>query len=57
GFFEDDADDEDEDESEDKEEEEEHLALAGFVPPPAYRITARMSIRAQTPIPFPSMAE
>nr|GEX44737.1 retrovirus-related Pol polyprotein from transposon TNT 1-94 [Tanacetum cinerariifolium] len=26
-------------------------------PPPAYRTTARMSIRAQTPIPFPSKAE
>ncbi|GKD08044.1 hypothetical protein Tco_1187729, partial [Tanacetum coccineum] len=26
-------------------------------PPPAYRTTARMSIRAQTPIPFPSEAE
>nr|GEU51638.1 hypothetical protein [Tanacetum cinerariifolium] len=47
----DDADDEEEDEGED---EEEHLALADFVPPPAYRTTARMSIRAQTPIPFTS---
>ncbi|GJW93460.1 hypothetical protein Tco_0173132 [Tanacetum coccineum] len=26
-------------------------------PPPAYRTTARMSIRAQTPIPFPSETE
>ncbi|GJS93324.1 hypothetical protein Tco_0800292 [Tanacetum coccineum] len=52
----DDADDEEEDEDED-EEEEEHLALANSVPPPAYRTTARMSIRAQTPIPFPSEAE
>ncbi|GJW72681.1 hypothetical protein Tco_0129598 [Tanacetum coccineum] len=26
-------------------------------PPPTYRTTARMSIRAQTPIPFPSEAE
>ncbi|GJW15564.1 hypothetical protein Tco_0019697 [Tanacetum coccineum] len=26
-------------------------------PPPAYRTTAKMSIRAQTPIPFPSEAE
>nr|GEX67185.1 hypothetical protein [Tanacetum cinerariifolium] len=26
-------------------------------PPPAYRTTARMSIQAQTPIPFPSEAE
>ncbi|GKF53940.1 hypothetical protein Tco_0160850, partial [Tanacetum coccineum] len=42
---------------EDEEEEEEHLALADSVPPPAYRTTARMSIRAQTPIPFPSEVE
>ncbi|GJR16369.1 hypothetical protein Tco_0799021 [Tanacetum coccineum] len=52
--FRDNADDEEEDEDE---EEEEHLALADFVPPPAYRTTARMSIRDQTPIPFPSEAE
>ncbi|GJZ63296.1 hypothetical protein Tco_0619717 [Tanacetum coccineum] len=45
-----DVDDEEEDEDE---EEEEHLSLADSVPPPAYRTTARMSIRAQTPIPFP----
>ncbi|GKC92462.1 hypothetical protein Tco_1157904 [Tanacetum coccineum] len=50
----DDADYEEEDEDEDEEEEEEHLAPADSVPPPAYRITARMSIRDQTPIPFPS---
>ncbi|GKA56333.1 hypothetical protein Tco_0755405 [Tanacetum coccineum] len=48
----DDVDDEEEDESEDEEEEEEHLALADSVPPLAYRTTARMSIRAQIPIPF-----
>nr|GEV80148.1 hypothetical protein [Tanacetum cinerariifolium] len=53
--FEDDADDEEEDEGED--EEEEHLAPFDFVPPPAYRITVRMSIRAQTPIPFSSETE
>ncbi|GKE59782.1 hypothetical protein Tco_1510149 [Tanacetum coccineum] len=57
----DDADDEkeeeDKDEEEEEEEEEEHLALANSVPSPAYRTTARMSIRAQTPIPFPSEAE
>ncbi|GKC32629.1 hypothetical protein Tco_1039923, partial [Tanacetum coccineum] len=52
---EDDNDDVEEDEEE--EEEEEHLALADFVPPPAYRTTARMSIRAQTPTPFLSEAE
>nr|GEX82097.1 hypothetical protein [Tanacetum cinerariifolium] len=49
-----DADDEEEDEGEDKKEEEEHLALADSVPPPAYRTTARMFIRAQRPIPFSS---
>ncbi|GKA78287.1 hypothetical protein Tco_0784824, partial [Tanacetum coccineum] len=54
----DDADDEEEDEDEDEEEEEEeHLALADSVLPPACRTTARMSIRDQTPIPFPSAAE
>ncbi|GKA14208.1 hypothetical protein Tco_0693854 [Tanacetum coccineum] len=52
--FRDDADDEDKDE---EEEEEEHLAPADLVPPLAYRTTARMSIRAQTPNPFPSEAE
>ncbi|GJV60384.1 putative reverse transcriptase domain-containing protein [Tanacetum coccineum] len=52
--FRDDANDEEEDEVE---EEEEHLAPADSVLPPAYRTTARMSIRAQTPIPFPSEAE
>nr|GEV65725.1 hypothetical protein [Tanacetum cinerariifolium] len=52
--FGDNADDKEEDEGED---EEEHLALANSVPPPAYRTTARMSIRAQTPIPFTSEAE
>ncbi|GKE01157.1 hypothetical protein Tco_1389140, partial [Tanacetum coccineum] len=51
--FRDDADDEEEDED----EEEEHLAPADFVPPPAYRTTSRMSIRDQTPIPFPSEVE
>nr|GEU69743.1 putative reverse transcriptase domain-containing protein [Tanacetum cinerariifolium] len=47
----DDVDDEEEDEDEVKEEEE-HLAPADSVPPPAYRTTARMYIRAQTPILF-----
>nr|GEY44559.1 hypothetical protein [Tanacetum cinerariifolium] len=51
----DDANDEEEDEG--KGEEEEHLALADSIPPPVYRTTARMSIRAQTHIPFPSYAE
>ncbi|GJZ69867.1 hypothetical protein Tco_0633417, partial [Tanacetum coccineum] len=53
----DDVDEEEEDEDEEEEEEEDHLALANSVPPPAYRTTARMSIRAQTPIPFPSEVE
>ncbi|GJR04514.1 hypothetical protein Tco_0527498 [Tanacetum coccineum] len=52
----DDANDKEEDEDED-EEEDEHLALADSVPPPACRTTARMSIRDQTPIPFPSAVE
>nr|GEV01540.1 hypothetical protein [Tanacetum cinerariifolium] len=52
----DDAHDEEEDEGKD-EEEEEHIALANSVPPPAHLTTARMSIRTQTPIPFPSETE
>ncbi|GJX95544.1 hypothetical protein Tco_0351342 [Tanacetum coccineum] len=51
----DDADDKEE--YEDEDEEEDHIALANSVPPPAYHTTARMSIRAQTPIPFLSKAE
>ncbi|GJW97369.1 hypothetical protein Tco_0179177 [Tanacetum coccineum] len=54
---EDDVDDEEEDEDEDEEEEEENLALVDSIPPPAYHTTARISIRDQTPIPFPSEAE
>ncbi|GKF98081.1 hypothetical protein Tco_0296864, partial [Tanacetum coccineum] len=46
-----DADDENED------EEEEHLAPSDSVPPPVCHTTTRMSIRDQTPIPFPSAAE
>ncbi|GKD87246.1 hypothetical protein Tco_1358400 [Tanacetum coccineum] len=52
----DDVDDENEEEDED-EEEEEHLAPADFVPPPACRTTARMSILDQTLIPFPHATE
>nr|GFB02553.1 hypothetical protein [Tanacetum cinerariifolium] len=44
------------DEGEDKEEEE-YLSPADSVPPLAYHTTARMSIQAQTPIPFLSEAE
>nr|GEU46202.1 putative reverse transcriptase domain-containing protein [Tanacetum cinerariifolium] len=51
-----DANDEEEDEGEDGEEEE-HLATTDYVLLPAYRITAMMSIRAQTPIPFLLRAE
>ncbi|GKD83000.1 hypothetical protein Tco_1349839 [Tanacetum coccineum] len=54
--FKDDANDEEEDEDKD-EEEEEHLAPADSVPRPTYHTTARMSIQAQTPIPFPCEAE
>ncbi|GKA67664.1 hypothetical protein Tco_0767581, partial [Tanacetum coccineum] len=56
----DDADDEDEEEASEEDKDEDHLALLSSVtppPPPAYRTTARMSIRAQTPIPFLSKAE
>nr|GEV97500.1 hypothetical protein [Tanacetum cinerariifolium] len=55
--FRDDANDEEEDKDEDEEGEEEHLTLSDSVPPPVYRTTTRMSIRAQTPIPFPSETE
>ncbi|GKC28470.1 hypothetical protein Tco_1035764 [Tanacetum coccineum] len=48
----DDADNEEEDEGEDEKEEEEHPASADSVPPPAHHTTARISIRAQTPVPF-----
>ncbi|GJV40185.1 hypothetical protein Tco_1418625 [Tanacetum coccineum] len=51
--FKDDANDEEEDEDKD----EEHLAPADSVPLPTYHTTARMSIRAQTPIPFMCEAE
>nr|GFB69969.1 hypothetical protein [Tanacetum cinerariifolium] len=44
-------------EEEDEDEHEEHLASVDSVPPPAYRTTARMSIQAVTPIPFPSETE
>ncbi|GJU14934.1 hypothetical protein Tco_1142900 [Tanacetum coccineum] len=49
--------DEDDDEEEDEDEEEEHPALTDSVPPPIHRVTARMSIRAQTPISLPPRAE
>ncbi|GKB14564.1 hypothetical protein Tco_0848487, partial [Tanacetum coccineum] len=52
-----DDDEDDDDVEEDEDQEEEHLALANSVPSPAYRTTTRMSIRPQTPVPFPSEAE
>ncbi|GKF04851.1 hypothetical protein Tco_0035519 [Tanacetum coccineum] len=50
------SEDEDNDEEEDKddEEEEEHPALADSVPLPVHHVTARMSIRPQTPVSVPS---
>ncbi|GJX42287.1 hypothetical protein Tco_0257277 [Tanacetum coccineum] len=53
----DDANDKEEDKDEDEEEEEEHLPSADSVSLPVYCTTARMSIRDQTPIPFPFEAE
>ncbi|GKC68976.1 hypothetical protein Tco_1114859 [Tanacetum coccineum] len=53
--FRDEADDEEEDE--DEEEEEKHPAPADSVPSPVYRVTARMSIRAQTTISLPPRVE
>ncbi|GJZ22967.1 hypothetical protein Tco_0560006 [Tanacetum coccineum] len=48
----DDEDDDDVEEDAD-EEEEEHLAPSDSIPPPVHRVTARMSVRAQTPISLP----
>ncbi|GJQ88973.1 putative reverse transcriptase domain-containing protein [Tanacetum coccineum] len=53
----DEDDDDDVEEDEDDEEEEEHPALADSVPPPVHRVTTRMSIRDEPPIPFWSEAE
>ncbi|GJW68521.1 putative ribonuclease H-like domain-containing protein [Tanacetum coccineum] len=44
-------------EDEDEEVEEEHPTLADSVPPPVHRVTAKMSILEQPPIPFWSEAE
>nr|GEW76856.1 hypothetical protein [Tanacetum cinerariifolium] len=49
--------DDDEDDDDDVEEEDEHLALADFVLSLVYHTTARMSIRPQMLIPFPSEVE
>ncbi|GJS59657.1 hypothetical protein Tco_0654441 [Tanacetum coccineum] len=53
-----DEEDDDDDVKEDEDEEEgEHLAPADSVLPPVYRVTARISVRAQTPISLPSDTE
>ncbi|GJZ48309.1 hypothetical protein Tco_0602141, partial [Tanacetum coccineum] len=52
----DDADDEEEDKDDD-DEEEEHPASADSVPPPVHRVTARISIRPQTPVSLLSDTE
>ncbi|GKE56969.1 hypothetical protein Tco_1496154, partial [Tanacetum coccineum] len=54
--FGDEADDEEED-KDDEEEEEEHPAPADSIPPPIHRVTAWISIRAQTPVSLPSDTE
>ncbi|GKG61476.1 hypothetical protein Tco_0621185, partial [Tanacetum coccineum] len=53
----DDEDDDDDVEEDNDDKEEEHPAPADFVPPLVHRVTARMSIRAQTPISLPSDTE
>ncbi|GJZ57202.1 putative reverse transcriptase domain-containing protein [Tanacetum coccineum] len=53
----DDDEDDDDDVDEDEDEEEEHPAPADSVPPPVHRVTARMSIRDEPPIPFWPEAE
>nr|GEW32918.1 hypothetical protein [Tanacetum cinerariifolium] len=45
------------DEEEEKDKEEEHPDLVDSFPPPIHRVTARMSVRAQTPISLPSETE
>ncbi|GKE62700.1 hypothetical protein Tco_1513067 [Tanacetum coccineum] len=55
--FGDEANDEEEDEDDEEEEEEEHPAPADSIPPPVHRVTARISIRAQTPVSLPSDTE
>ncbi|GJU37088.1 hypothetical protein Tco_1185442 [Tanacetum coccineum] len=54
----DESSDDDEDDDDDVEEdEEEQPALADSVPPLIHRVTARISIRAQTPVSLPSDTE
>ncbi|GKF19506.1 hypothetical protein Tco_0068144 [Tanacetum coccineum] len=53
----DDDDDDVEEDEEDDEEEEEHLAPTDSVPPLVHCVTARIYVRAQTPISLPSDTE
>ncbi|GJW25862.1 putative reverse transcriptase domain-containing protein [Tanacetum coccineum] len=53
----DDDDDDEEEDEDDKEEEEEHPAPTDSIPPPVHCVTARISIRAQTPVSLPSDTE
>ncbi|GKD34620.1 hypothetical protein Tco_1250129, partial [Tanacetum coccineum] len=54
----DESSDDDEDNDDDVEEDEaDHLAQADSVPLPVHRVTARMSVRAQTPISLSSDTE
>ncbi|GJV86181.1 hypothetical protein Tco_1526079 [Tanacetum coccineum] len=53
----DEDDDDDVEEDKDEEEEEEHPAPADSILLPVHRVTARMSVRAQTPISLPSDTE
>ncbi|GJY41635.1 hypothetical protein Tco_0428905, partial [Tanacetum coccineum] len=45
-------DDEDDDDDVEEDKEEEHPASADSIPPPVHRVTARMSIQDEPPIPF-----
>ncbi|GJT33395.1 hypothetical protein Tco_0923814 [Tanacetum coccineum] len=56
-IIDDDECDDDVEEDDKDEDEEEHPAPADSVPPPVHRVTARMSVRAQTPISLPSDIE
>ncbi|GJY16667.1 hypothetical protein Tco_0387089 [Tanacetum coccineum] len=54
---EDDDNEEEEEDEDDKEEEEEHPAPTDSIPPPVHCVTARISIRTQTPVSLPSDTE
>ncbi|GKC78140.1 hypothetical protein Tco_1128914 [Tanacetum coccineum] len=51
------SDDDEDDDDVEEEEEEEHPAPADFVPSLVHCVTAKMSVRAQTPISLPSDTE